>query len=137
METKQFKLKHWWRVLLLLIVGLLAGRGVVQAEISFSSAPTRITHQPTMEEPYIVVEVLYFDAMGKDSYFTTAAQETGHAGPAVYMKKSSESIYNWVCSPFAELAWDTHQDTAEGNLSQDGWWKSTNPELASVEKGRT
>ena len=136
MNLKQIKLKHWWRELLVLVVCLFAGRDVVQAEIQFSSAPTNISHQPTMKEPYIVVEVLYFDAEGKDSYFTTAAQESGHNGPAVYMKKSSESTYKWVCSPFAELAWNTHQKTAEGEINdQNDWWKSSNPELASNQKG--
>ena len=135
MVKKQFKTKRWWRVLPLLLVCLFAGNNVVQAKISFSSAPTRIYHQPTMTEPYIVVEVLYFDAMGNDSYFTTATQEGSNKGPAVYMKKSSESSYKWICSPFAELAWNTHQQTAESDLDQDGWWKSNNPELPKADRG--
>ena len=120
----------------MLAVCLLAGRDVAQAKISFSSAPTRIYHEPTMAEPYIIVEVLYFDAEGNDSYFTTAAQESGHAGPAVYMKKTDESEYKWICSPFAELAWNTHQKTAASNIDQDGWWASTNPELPSANSGQ-
>lgn len=114
----------------MLIVCLFAGRDVVQAKIQFNSAPMTITHQPTMTEPYIVVEVLYFDAEGNDSYFTTAAQETGHNGPAVYVDGQ------WICSPFAELAWNTHQKTAASDISQDSWWKSNNPELASAYQGQ-
>ena len=136
MNLKQIKLKHWWRELLVLMVSLIVGTTGLQAKIQFKDAPMTITHQPTMTEPYIVVEVLYFDAEGNDSYFTTAVQETGHAGPAVYMKKTSESEYKWICSPFAELAWNTHQKTAASNIDQDGWWASTNPELQSAYSGQ-
>ena len=120
MNFKQVKLKHWWRELLVLMVSLIVGTTGLQAKIQFKDAPMTITHQPTMTEPYIVVEVLYFDAEGNDSYFTTAVQETGHSGPAVYMKKTTESNYKWICSPFAELAWNTHQKTAASNIDQDG-----------------
>ena len=136
MNFKQVKLKHLWRELLVLMVSLIVGSTGLQAKIQFKDAPMTITHQPTMTEPYIVVEVLYFDAEGNDSYFTTAVQETGHAGPAVYMKKTSESNYKWICSPFAELAWNTHQKTAASNIDQDGWWASTNPELPSANSGQ-
>ena len=126
MNFKQVKLKHLWRELLVLMVSLIVGSTDLQAKIQFKDAPMTITHQPTMTEPYIVVEVLYFDAEGNDSYFTTAAQETGHNGPAVYVDGK------WICSPFAELAWNTHQKTAASDISQDSWWKSTNPELATA-----
>ena len=130
MNFKQVKLKHLWRELLMLMVSLIVGSTDLQAKIQFKDAPMTITHQPTMTEPYIVVEVLYFDAEGNDSYFTTAAQETGHNGPAVYVDGK------WICSPFAELAWNTHQKTAASNIDQDSWWKSTNPELATAYQGQ-
>ena len=130
MNFKQVKLKHLWRELLVLMVSLIVGSTDLQAKIQFKDAPMTITHQPTMTEPYIVVEVLYFDAEGNDSYFTTAAQETGHNGPAVYVDGK------WICSPFAELAWNTHQKTAASDISQDSWWKSTNPELATAYRGQ-
>ena len=136
MRVKQLKLRQLWRTLLLLFVCLTACRDVVQAKIQFNEAPMRITHQPSFTEPWIVVEVLYFDAMGNDSYFTTTAQENGHAGPAVYMKLTTDEQEKWICSPFAELAWNTHQKTAASDIDQDSWWASENPELPSVQQGQ-
>ncbi len=130
MKSKQLKIKQLWRTLLLSTVCLAAGVSTVQAKILFKDAPMTITHQPTMTEPYIKIEVIYFDAEGNDSYFTTAEQESGHAGPAVYVDGK------YICSPFAEMAWNTHQKTAASNIDQDSWWKSTNPELASVYQGQ-
>ena len=136
MKSKLSELKQLRRTLLLLLVCLFAGIGAVHAKSQFTDdIGMKITHQPSMQEPYIIVEVLYFDAEGNDSYFTTAAQETGHNGPAVYVRKNSDS-YKWICSPFAELAWNTHQKTAAGNIDQESWWASTNPELPSANSGQ-
>lgn len=137
MKSKLIGIRQLWRTLLLLIVCLAAGRDAVQAKIQFNAAPMRITHQPTFTEPYVVAEVLYFDAEGNDSYFTTTAQESGKAGPAVYVKLDKEgATEKWICSPFAELAWNTHQKTAASNIDQDGWWASTNPELPAAQSGQ-
>ena len=85
MNLKQIKLKHWWRELLVLVVCLLTGSSVLQAKIQFKDADMWVSHQPTISEPYIVVDVLYFDADGKDSYFNLEEYKTGYPGPAVYL----------------------------------------------------
>ena len=117
MNLKQNKQKHWWRELLVLVVCLLASSSVLQAKIQFKDADMWVSHQPTISEPYIVVDVLYFDADGKDSYFNLEEYKTGYPGPAVYVDGS------WVCSPGAELCWNTHEATANSETSADNsWW---------------
>ncbi len=116
MNVKQLKLKQWWRMLLLLTVCLFAGRDVVQAKIQFKDADMTVVHHPTIKEPWIVVDVLYFDAAGNDSYFTKDEYETGYEGPAVFV----DGYY--ICSPGGELCWNTHQDTAEEETKKEGWW---------------
>lgn len=75
-----------------------------------------ITHQPTIAEPYIVVDVLYFDADGNDSYFNKDPYADGQEGPAVYVDS------HYICSPAGELCWNTHQKTAESETKKEGWW---------------
>ena len=97
MKQKQIKSSGWWRVLLL-IVSLFAGNNVIHAEAAFSDIGMRLYHNPTMLEPYIVAEVLYFDAEGNDSYFTTTAQYDdamgGKQGPAVYVDGNYNCLKN-------------------------------------------
>ncbi len=123
--------ERWWRVLPLLLVCLLAGNNVVHASAAFSDIGMRLYQTPTISKPYIVMEVLWFDANGTDSYFTLAEQVSGKKGPAVYVDG------NYICSPYAELAWNTHQKTAEGEHSQDGWWTSHNPEISETKQVNT
>ena len=106
MNLKRIRLTHWWRELLVLVVCLLTGSSVLQAEIQFKDATMKITHHPSISEPYIVVDVLYFDAHGTDSYFTKDPYEGDQEGPAVYV----DGYY--ICSPGGELCWNTHQQTA-------------------------
>ena len=131
MDRKHFRTNRWWRVLPLLLVCLLTGNIVVHAEAAFSDIGMSLFHNPTQTEPYIVVEVLYFDANGTDSYFTTAAQYGEKKGPAVYVDDK------YICSPYAELAWDTHQQTAASDIDQDGWWVSHNPEITETKQVNT
>lgn len=116
MNLKRIRLTHWWRELLVLVVCLLTGSSVLQAEIQFKDATMKITHHPSISEPYIVVDVLYFDAHGTDSYFTKDPYEGDQEGPAVYV----DGYY--ICSPGGELCWNTHQQTAEDETKKEGWW---------------
>ena len=116
MLFNQVKLKHLWRELLMLAICLVGGSSGLQAKIQFKDAAMTITHQPTVSEPYIVVDVLYFDAEGNDSYFTKDPYANGAEGPAVYV----DGYY--ICSPGGELCWNTHQQTAEDETKKEGWW---------------
>ena len=67
MKFKQVKLKHLWRELLMLAVCLFAGHSLIHASVHFSDAGMmKITHNPSAAEPYIIVDLLYFDATDAD-----------------------------------------------------------------------
>ncbi len=132
MDRKHFRTNRWWRALPLLLVCLLTAGIVVHAEVAFSDRGMRLWHNANKAtEPFIVMEVLYFDANGTDSYFTTAPQYGDKKGPAVYVDDK------YICSPYAELAWDTHQQTAASDIDQDGWWVSHNPEITETKQVNT
>lgn len=132
MDRKHFRTNRWWRALPLLLVCLLTAGIDVHAEAAFSDRGMRLWHNANKAtEPFIVMEVLYFDANGTDSYFTTAPQYGDKKGPAVYVDDK------YICSPYAELAWDTHQQTAASDIDQDGWWVSHNPEITETKQVNT
>ena len=84
----------------------------------------KVVHSPSVDEPYIIVDLLYFDATGSDGYFNLTADYGGNPGPSVWVDG------NYICSPMPELAWNTHQKTASSTTSQDSWWKCDNPEAS-------
>ena len=45
MNLKRIRLTHWWRELLVLVVCLLTGSSVLQAEIQFKDANFRTLHR--------------------------------------------------------------------------------------------
>ncbi|MCR4921949.1 MAG: hypothetical protein K5945_09665, partial [Bacteroidaceae bacterium] len=117
------KNERWWRVSLLLLVGLLAGSGSLWADSEFHTHElTRIVHSPTINQPYYRLRTLFYDVASWDSYFTHAETETGHAGPALYIDD------HWLCSPDWELAWPGSSgrgnDTGAKSACRDNdeWW---------------
>ena len=123
---KQIKLKHWWRELLVLVVCLLAGINV-NASVHFKDAGMMsIIHSPSISQPYIIVDVLYFDAYGGDGYFTTSADHSGDPGAAVYVNGE------YICSP-SELTWDGNQSGANNWRDKNSWaGKTYNTDKAVV-----
>ena len=99
MERKLRKTKHWWRVSLLLLVCLLGGSNPAWAGERFDAGGTWIQHQPTVNEPWIVLRVMFYDPNGHDGFFMHTQTEPGHDGPAVYIDDE------YVCSPDWQLAW--------------------------------
>ena len=46
---------------------------------------SRISHHPTVDEPWITVYFWFYDRDGYDGYFLHDETERGHKGPAVYV----------------------------------------------------
>lgn len=112
------KLTHWWRELLVLVVCLLVGNSV-KAGVHFKDeGMMTIIHQPTLSEPYIIVDVLYFDAYGGDGYFTDRKIEGSNPGAAVYVDGK------YICSPW-ELTWNKDQSAANNFRDQNSWTKKS------------
>ena len=127
MNFKQVKLKHLWRELLVLFLCLFMGMNNVKATVHFDAYGMYMVHQPTVSEPYIIVDVLYFDAYDYDSYFTHSAAYGSAPGPAVWVDG------NYICSPDDELAWDTHQKSANNWRDNNSWvGKTYNTDYATI-----
>ncbi|MBQ9524465.1 MAG: hypothetical protein IJR69_05040 [Bacteroidaceae bacterium] len=110
--------------LLLLLALLCTFAGSAQADTRFDDPNmTWISHNPSVKEPWIVINLLIYDNYYKDSFFTHDKTD-GHDGPAVYVDG------RYICSPDWELAWPGWKNT--GNYSDldserknDQWWGST------------
>ena len=118
MNSKLIRLKHWQRELLLLVVCLFVGNNI-NAGVHFKDeGMMTIIHQPTLTEPYIIVDVLYFDAYGGDGYFTDRKIEGSNPGAAVYVDGK------YICSPW-ELTWNKDQSAANNFRDQNSWTKKS------------
>lgn len=83
---------------------------------------SRISHHPTVNEPWITVYFWFYDTWGGDGYFLHDETEKDHKGPAVYVDGK------YICSPDWELAWSSGNGNASGLDDQrgnNGWWGST------------
>lgn len=83
---------------------------------------SRISHHPTVNEPWITVYFWFYDTWGGDGYFLHDETERDHKGPAVYIDGK------YICSPDWELAWSSGNGNASGLDDQrgnNGWWGST------------
>lgn len=83
---------------------------------------SRISHHPTVDEPWITVYFWFYDRDGYDGYFLHDETERGHKGPAVYVDGK------YICSPEWELAWPANNGNADGLEDErgvSGWWGST------------
>lgn len=83
---------------------------------------SRISHHPTVNEPWITVYFWFYDRDGYDGYFLHDETERGHKGPAVYVDGK------YICSPDWELAWPANNGNGDGLEDErgvSGWWGST------------
>ena len=83
---------------------------------------SRISHHPTVDEPWITVYFWFYDRDGHDGYFLHNQTEPGHDGPAVYVDGK------YICSPNWELSWASGNGNASGLEDQrgkNGWWGGT------------
>ena len=119
--------RHRLLTFLLLVMALAVPRqayagahfGTVYAGDTYNS---RISHHPTVDEPWITVYFWFYDTWGGDGYFLHDETERGHKGPAVYVDGK------YICSPDWELAWSSGNGNASGLDDQrgnNGWWGST------------
>ena len=125
MKHRTFFSKSWWRVPLLLLVCLFGGNSPTWAEVHFQSEYRQWTsHEPTKEEPYFGIDMLFYDYRGKDSFFTHDKADDLHDGPAVWVDG------NYICSPDNELAWpgssgQGNSDGAKKACQDDDWYGNT------------
>lgn len=83
---------------------------------------SRISHHPTVDEPWFTVYFWFYDRDGYDGYFLHDETERGHKGPAVYVDGK------YICSPDWELAWPANNGNGDGLEDErgvSGWWGST------------
>ncbi len=115
MDLKQLKLRQLRRMLLLLFMCLFTGTGSLKAGVHFEDeGMLTLVHNPTILQPYIIVDVLYFDAHGGDGYFTTYNTEGSNPGAAVYVNGE------YIGSP-SELTWNGDQKGANNWRDKNGW----------------
>ncbi len=123
--SRRASLPPWQRkfaLAVLLLITLMVPRQTFAADYFGNSANGSITHQPTVDEPWITIYFWFYDENGYDGYFLHDATEAGHNGPAVYVDGQ------YVCSPDWELAWPSGNGNADGledERGANGWWGST------------
>ena len=121
-------------MLTLLFTCLLGGSIGLQAKTTGNDwkKNCKIIHQPSVEHPYITIEMIYYDwTRSSNSFFTHekrwVPKDGGgyveRAGPAIYV----DNVY--VGSADDELAWPGGDGTGNGNgasgaTSEDGWYGS-------------
>lgn len=130
-RSKQCQSTPPWRrrllTFLLLVMALAVPRqayagaefGTVYPEAAYNS---RISHHPTVDEPWITVYFWFYDRWEGDGYFLHDETEPGHKGPAVYVDGK------YICSPDWELSWASGDGNASGlgkECTNNGWWGST------------
>ena len=127
MKNKLYSLPNIFWTLLLLVMAMVVPRqtyagahfGTIYDGDTYNS---RISHHPTVDEPWITVYFWFYDTWGGDGYFLHDETERDHKGPAVYVDGK------YICSPDWELAWSSGNGNASGLDDQrgnNGWWGST------------
>jgi len=112
MKSLQFQMKGWWQSLLLSLMFMFAMANEVHAIVRFTDPDMmKVVHSPTISEPYIMVDVLYFDAYDSDSYFIS--DET-HDSASVWVDD------HFICMP-KELTWNKDQKGANNYRKKDDW----------------
>ena len=116
-----------WLGLLVTFVLLFAANQNIRAAMAFGSYSS-IVHQPTWAQPWIVLDLYFYDTNGNDSFFVHKATEGSAKGPAMYI----DGVY--IDSFNTELAWpgsssDTGGTGNDGALDDEradnDWWKDT------------
>ena len=91
-------------------------------------AHSYIIHQPTWAEPWIVIDLHFYDTDGSDSFFLHKPAEGSTRGPAMYI----DGVY--IDSFDNELAWPNSDSDTEGTgndkalndeRGHNSWWKGT------------
>ena len=115
-----------WLGLLVTFVLLFAANINIRAAMSFGSY-SNIVHQPTWSQPWIVLDLYFYDTNGNDSFFVHKATEGSAKGPAMYI----DGVY--IDSFNTELAWpgsssDTGGTGNDGALDDEradnDWWRT-------------
>ena len=117
----------FWTLLLLVMAMVVPRQAYAGAHFgtdygSNSRYNSRISHHPTVNEPWITVYFWFYDRDGHDGYFLHDETQSGHKGPAVYVDGK------YICSPDWELSWASGNGNASGLEDQrgaNGWWGST------------
>lgn len=117
----------FWTLLLLVMAMVVPRQAYAGAHFgtdygSNSRYNSRISHHPTVDEPWITVYFWFYDRDGYDGYFLHDETERGHKGPAVYVDGK------YICSPDWELAWPANNGNGDGLEDErgvSGWWGST------------
>ena len=116
-----------WLGLLMTFVLLFAANLSVRAAMEFG-AHSNIIHQPTWAEPWIVIDLHFYDTDGSDSFFLHKPAEGSTRGPAMYI----DGVY--IDSFDNELAWPNSDSDTEGTgndkalndeRGNNSWWKGT------------
>lgn len=112
MKSLQFQVKGWWQSLLLSLMFMFAMTNEVHAIVHFTDdGMMKVVHSPTISEPYIKVDVLYFDAASSDSYFIS---DEVHDSASVWV----DDIF--ICKP-KELTWNKDQKAANNFRDENDW----------------
>ncbi len=128
MKNKLYSLPNiFWTFLLLVMAMAVPRQAYAGAHFgtdygSNSRYNSRISHHPTVDEPWITVYFWFYDRDGHDGYFLHDETQSGHKGPAVYVDGK------YICSPDWELSWASGNGNASGLEDQrgaNGWWGST------------
>lgn len=128
MKNKLYSLPNiFWTLLLLVMAMIVPRQAYAGAHFgtdygSNSRYNSRISHHPTVDEPWITVYFWFYDRDGYDGYFLHDETERGHKGPAVYVDGK------YICSPDWELAWPANNGNGDGLEDErgvSGWWGST------------
>ena len=121
-QNSKSVVKRWWRSSLLFFACLIGGSIPAWAGAHFGEWSS-IQHHPTVDEPFIVLKIMFYDTNGNDAFFMHDKTANGAAGPAIYVDN------NYVCSPDWELAWPGSGNGSETYLEKERgvqeWWGST------------
>lgn len=112
------------RLWLSLLMGfLMVGTANMQAYTEYKKDVTWVSHDPTFDEPWFVVNLLLYDNEGKDSFFKHDQAEDGHDGPAIYVDEEYAGSPDWE---MAWPGWDNkgNYSDLEKQRSNNEWWGS-------------
>lgn len=115
-------LKRWWQVSLLFFAFLIGGSSPTWAGAHFGQWSS-IQHHPTVDEPFIVLKIMFYDTNGYDAFFMHDKTDGGKNGPAIYVDG------HYIDSPDWELAWPGSGDGGDSYLEKERgvqeWWGNT------------
>ena len=108
---------RWWQTLAVMLM-LLVVPHTVMADVVYFYNHTNIKKWPSPSQPWLVVELCYFDKRGKDSFFTS--------DPEIW-------IDGGKVATLSGLRVDT-QTAADKERKNDGWYKDL--QVGSTQYGK-